>query len=281
MNFKQRTDLALEAGELAGEVSGVSRRREGNCHIMEIETPAASEAVGKPMGTYCTLELDSVLRREDEAFVETASQLAQVIERELPAEGAVLVACLGNRDITPDAVGAQAAKNLLVTRHLKHSMPEDFKGFRSVAVITPGVLGTSGVESASYVGAVCSLVRPAAVIAVDALAARSPDRLCRTVQVADSGITPGSGVGNSRAELSRKSLGVPVIAVGVPTVVDISTLLKDAEAAKGLGDSEKMLIVTPRDIDTEVSCAGRLVGYAINLALHRGITPSDIDMLLG
>lgn len=281
MGFEQRTDLAMEAGELAGDIEGVSKHSSGNCHIMEIETPAAAKAVGKPMGTYCTLELDEVIRREDGAFEDAVKQLADVIRQELPPQGPVLVACLGNRDITPDAVGAVAAKNILVTRHLKYRMPEDFKGFRSVAVITPGVLGTSGVESAKHVGAVCSLVRPSMVIAVDALAARSPDRLCKTVQVADTGITPGSGVGNSREELSSATLGVPVVAVGVPTVVDISTLLKDAEAAKGLGNTEKSLIVTPRDIDTEVACAGRLVGYAVNLALHEGLTVSDVDMLLG
>lgn len=278
MQFVQRTDLALEAGELAGDVGGVKTAKGKNWQILEITTNAAAEALGKPVGSYYTLELDALLRREDAAFEQTARQLAQVIAGKLPSEGTVLIAGLGNSSITPDALGTAAADNILVTRHLKSQMPQDFAGFRSVAVTTPGVLGTSGIESASYVSALCELVRPCALIAIDALAARRPERLCRTVQVTDSGVTPGSGVGNSRQELSFSSLGVPVIAIGVPTVVDISTLLTDAGAEDAAGGD---LIVTPRSIDSQIAVAGRLVGYAVNLALHKGLTVADIDMLLG
>ena len=278
MLFTQRTDLALEAGELAGELEGVISGVSGNVHIIEITTEAASEKLGKPMGSYYTIELNALLRREDKAFETVARQLSRVIADETPKSGTILVVGLGNRYITPDALGVITAENLLVTRHLKNQMPHDFSGFRSVAVTTPGVLGTSGIESAAHIKALCRLLQPGAVIAVDALAARRPERLCRTVQITDTGITPGSGVGNSREELSSASLGVPVIAIGVPTVVDISTLLSDLGAEPHQDDG---LIVTPRSIDSEVACAGRLLGYAINIALHKGITLEDIDMLLG
>ena len=143
--------------------------------------------------------------------------------------------------------------------------PEEFSAFRPVSVCRTGVLGTTGMESAQVIRALCGAVRPGAVVVVDALAARSTERLCRTVQLTDSGIVPGSGVGNDRAELSKKVLGMPVLAVGVPTVVDA-------------GDG---LIVTPREIDRYVKDAGKLIAYALNMAFHPGMTLADIDMFVG
>ena len=290
--FQQRTDLALEARELAaanGEPDGVvvenSVRNGFLCQKVHVTTDAGSQAIGKPVGMYYTLHINSLLRRESESFESAAQTLAEIIRELLPQNGGAgctLVVGLGNRDITPDNVGPLAARSVLVTRHLKAEAPEDFKMLSPVALITPGVMGTSGIESADYIKWVCDNLHPTQVVVIDALAARSLDRLCRTIQITDTGITPGSGVGNRRSAVNAETRGVPVIAVGVPTVVDIRSLLADcgeASAADKLGSKE--MIVTPRSIDSEVSCSAKLIAYALDLALHEGLTIGDIDMLVG
>ncbi|MEG2382768.1 MAG: GPR endopeptidase [Oscillospiraceae bacterium] len=291
--FVQRTDLALEARELAGEkasldIDGVEFHEEirsgFKCQILDVANDIAAKALGKPIGTYYTLEIASLLRRESENFYEAASVISDTLKSLLgdtTGDGCTLVVGLGNRDITPDAIGPLSAASTLVTRHLKYHAPKEFAAFSPVAVITPGVLGTSGIESADYIKAVCDDLKPTQVIVIDALAARGLDRLCRTIQITDTGITPGSGVGNSRAAINSSFLGLPVIAVGVPTVVDIRCLLADFGSEPLVGNVANEMIVTPRNIDSEVACASRLVGYAINLALHRGLTVEDVDMLLG
>ena len=184
----------------------------------------------------------------------------------------VLAAALGNPDITPDALGPLAAESILVTRHLKEQQPEDFAAFCSLALCRPGVLGTSGMESALQVKTLCAALQPDLVLVIDALAGAEADHLCRTLQITDSGIAPGSGVGNNRPAFSRESLGIPVVAVGMPTVVDA-----------GLFGGENLagMFVTPRSIDSLVRAAGRVIGYAVDLALHRGLTVEDVDALLG
>ncbi len=287
--FQQRTDLALEARELAaerGEVPGVSFEdsiRDGVlCQKVTVMSEEGSRAIGKPEGKYFTLNVDSVLRRESESFGGAVSALASVLKELLPdGEGCTLVVGLGNRDITPDNIGPLTAESVLVTRHLKNEAPEDFKMLSPVAVITPGVMGTSGIESADYIKWVCDNLKPGRVVVIDALAARSLDRLCRTVQVTDTGVTPGSGVGNSRSAVNSKTLGVPVVAIGVPTVVDIRSLLADLGGNNSVTPTSKEMIVTPRNIDSEVVCAARVVAYAVNCALHDGLTLEDIDMLVG
>ncbi len=188
----------------------------------------------------------------------------------MPREGGVLVAALGNPDITPDALGPLCAAQVLATRHLKQSGDALWRDFSSVSLCRPGVLGTSGVESAEQIRALCAAVRPSLVIAVDALAGAEPDKLCRSVQVCDSGISPGAGVCNDRARIDRAFLGVPVTAVGVPTVTDAAC-----------GDEGRGLFVTPRDIDSSVRSCARIIAYGINLALHRGLSVEDIDGLVG
>ena len=285
--FQQRTDLALESRELAaarGEVPGVSFEeslREGLlCQKVKVETPEGSAALGKPVGTYYTLNIGALLRRESGEFPAAVAALASVLRELLQTapERCSLVAALGNRDITPDNIGPLAAQNVLVTRHLKQYAAEDFRLLRSVAVIAPGVLASSGIESADYIRWVCERLQPAQVIVIDALAAKDLGRLCRTVQVTDAGITPGSGVGNARSAVNSEVLGVPVIAVGVPTVVDIGSLLKPDSVQ---GDKDREMIVTPRNIDAEVAGAARLIAYALNCALHDGLQLEDIDMLIG
>lgn len=293
--FKQRTDLAFESREIANK--GAGKEVEGveytetllhgvQCRKLRVVSQAGAENIGKPIGAYITLDISALTRRESESFTETVTAMSEVLSELAELENMDLLALvvgLGNRDITPDAIGPLTAESTLVTRHLKSQMPEDFAFFRPVSVITPGVLGTSGIESADYIKAVCKSLSPDIIIVVDALAAKSFDRLCRTVQITDTGITPGSGVGNSRAQINKETMGVPVIAVGVPTVVDIRTVLAEYCSGKDTPDKgrDSDMIVTPRSIDSEVANTSKLVAYGINLALHKGITVEDVDMLVG
>ena len=279
-----RTDLACESrdvwtGTRGADPEGVSARSESRdglaVETVEIRSGKASEALCKPKGRYVTISLDALVRREEDAFRRACGVLAREIRTQLamePDESALVVG-LGNPDITPDAVGPLAVACVLVTRHLKTRLPEEFAAFRPVSVFRTGVLGTTGIESAALVHGVVSLVRPDRVIAVDALSARDAARLCRAVQVTNAGIVPGSGVGNARSALTKDVLGVP-------TVVDARTLCAGFSGAETVLPEDTELFVTPRDIDSRVRDIARLVGYAIDLALHDGLTVEDIDMFL-
>ena len=295
-----RTDLALEARELrrvgrenASEIPGVEAHRHV-CDGYPITTVRVLNETGekelcKPIGNYVTMELDALARREQDAFPRAVRALSAQIAGLLALSGeeSLLVVGLGNPAITPDAIGPQTLDYVLVTRHLRQHAPESFRNFRAVSALKAGVLGTTGVESAEMVRALVQMLRPDRVIAVDALASCRLARLCRTVQLTDTGIVPGSGVGNHRSALTKDSLGVPVLAIGVPTVVDAATLASDLAESAGapapdrerFGDVGKM-VVTPRDIDRSVHDAARLVGYAIDLAVHRGLSVEDVDLFL-
>ena len=299
--LKRRTDLALEAKELWTEsaeketkLEGVRARdslREGyQVTTVDILDEQGASSLGKPVGSYVTVQLDALARREEDAFGRAARAIAAELNGllKLPEEATCLVVGLGNRAITPDAIGPGVADHTMVTRHLVEQAPEHFGSFRPVAAVAAGVLGTTGVESGELVKAVAEKIRPGCIIAVDALASRSMDRVCTTVQLANTGIVPGSGVGNHRAALNRETLGVPVIAVGVPTVVDAGTLAADilAEAGQEGLDPEALagagegLMVTPRDIDQRVADLVKVIGYGINLALQPGLTIEDVDLSL-
>lgn len=292
--LEKRTDLALEAAQAVADAAGLKdveqteRTQDGvTVTVVELQTQEAAERVGKPVGRYVTLDLGAVRRREKEGFQRACQTLAEELAKLLPeGTGTVLVVGLGNRAITPDAVGPLAHDHLLVTRHLIEQMPEIFGSFRPVAAVSAGVLGTTGVESVELVRAVAEALRPDCVIAIDALAAGSMKRLCTTVQLADTGIAPGSGVGNCRKALNRESLGVPVIAVGVPTVVDVNTLARDVLEEAGKGDIEPEALgqsgafVTTRDIDERVAECAKLIGYAVNLAVQRGLSIEDVEGLV-
>ena len=286
-----RTDLAAEARDLwkrgqTAPLEGLFTRREDregfSVDVVEIRSNEAENELCKPKGRYVTVELDALFRREEDAFERACRVLSEELRRQLSLgkEETVLVVCLGNRDITPDAVGPLTAEKILVTRHLKESMPEAFAAFRPVSVFCTGVLGTTGVESAQLTQAVTESLRPDRVIAVDALSARETGRLCQAVQISDAGIVPGSGVGNARRALNRETLGVPVVAVGVPTVVDARTLCADLTGAAPETLAEGAMFVTPRNIDSRVRDVSKLAGYAIDLALHDGMTAADVDMYL-
>ena len=290
-----RTDLALECGglEQGKKVAGAEVHEEElegfALTEVRITDPTGARALGKPEGSYLTLDLGGYRAMGTDALPRAVAAVGACIERLLPDKsGAALVAGLGNRAVTPDAVGPRCADHVLVTRHLTHADPQNFGSFYPVAALAAGVLGTTGMESGEVVRAVAEQIKPACVVAVDALASRSLRRVCRTIQLADTGITPGSGVGNARAALNAETLGVPVIAVGVPTVVDAATLTCDvlAEAGKGelnpaaLQGAGDGLIVTPKDIDALMVKSAKILGYAIDMALHTHLSVEDIESLL-
>ena len=238
-------------------------------------TSGEGEAMlGKPMGHYCSLRLDGLLNRSSVMFSGAAEVLSGEIRRLMPNSfSSVTVVGLGNPDITPDALGSLAAASVIATRHLKDADPADFASMRNVSVLRPGVLGTSGIESSVQIRAICGEIKPDAVIVIDALAAAETSSLCRKIQVSDTGICPGSGVGNNRAAVNSDALGIPVISVGAATVIDAGVLCSDPAAEK--------MFVTPRSIDYDVRLIGRLIGYAVDLALHDGLSVADVDSMIG
>ena len=296
--FAKRTDLALEARELWQEstekttrlsgVKAVKSKEEGYpVTRVDILDRRGEEALGKPQGTYLTIDLTSFWQRKADFFERAVRAVGSQLKTMVPEEGPALVVGLGNAAMTPDAVGPLAADSVLVTRHLIAASPKHFAGFRPVAVFRAGVLGTTGVESAEAVRGLVEQVKPALVIAIDALAARRVGRMCTTVQLSDTGIVPGSGVGNHRAALNKETLGVPVLAVGVPTVVDAATLaaglLEEAGVAEldetRLRHGKAPLTVTTRDVDQQVRELSKVVGYGVNWALQ-DLEIEEINALL-
>ena len=290
-----RTDLAVEAIENHKTAAALPHVRQSDrmldgfaVHEVRILSEDAAREIGKPQGRYLTLELDALIRREEDAFPRACKALSTLLRELLPHpnDGPVLIAGLGNRMITPDAIGPQTADHVIATRHLVAQSPAIFADWRPVSALAPGVLGQTGVETGEVICGVLDRVRPAAVIAVDALAAGRLSRLLRTVQLADTGITPGAGVGNARAALNKETLGVPVIAVGVPTVVDGATLAHEISsqlgqpACEALDDLSQPVMITTRDIDREVADISRMIGYAVNMVLHPHLSVADIDLYL-
>ena len=287
-----RTDLAEEAHALWREGAGETTRLPGvrardeeaegfPVTRVEILDEEGETALGKPRGVYLTLDVAALWRREEDAFPRAVRAVAALLGPLLPEEGPVLAAGLGNQAMTPDALGPRSLDHLLVTRHLGEALPQ----LRPVAGLGAGVLGTTGMEVAEWVRGAAEQVRPAAVIVVDALAARDLERLCATVQIADTGLVPGSGVGNHRMALNRETLGVPVISVGVPTVVDAETIARDllGEAGavpKALNGRGRRFFVTPESIDQKIRDLSKVLGYGINLALQESLALEDLEALL-
>lgn len=288
-----RTDLASEAHQLWRERTGKTTRLPGvlardeelegfPLTRVEILDGEGASALGKPQGIYLTLDISALWRRKADVFARAVRAVAALLAPLLPEEGTVLAAGLGNRAMTPDALGPRMLDHLLVTRHLREALPE----LRSVAGIGAGVLGSTGMEAAEWVRGAADRVKPAAVVVADALAARSLDRLCSSVQISDTGLIPGSGVGNHRMALNREGLGVPVISLGVPTVVSVETAARDLLAQAG-GDEEKIpplrgrgLFVTPDGIDAKIRELARVVGYGLDLACQPGLELEDLEALL-
>ncbi|RKD32151.1 GPR endopeptidase [Lacrimispora algidixylanolytica] len=314
--FEVRTDLAVEEKESfpgdGGEISGVSLRewhRSGSRIKMtevKILDKKGEKAMGKPVGTYITLEADELSKKDEDYHREVSEELASQIERLLEGKKFrkpdfhVLVAGLGNSSVTPDSLGPRVLNNLQVTRHLKVQYGDDFLKGRSMPIISgivPGVMAQTGMESAEILKGIIMETKPDLIIAIDALAARSVKRLGTTIQLTDTGIHPGSGVGNHRVSLTKDSLGIPVMAIGVPTVVGAAAIVHDTVSAmigalsnkmetKGMGDFvEKLssddqynlikellepefgaLYVTPPDIDETVKELSFTISEGIHLA---------------
>ena len=267
-----RTDLAVETFSDSGISDSVHISRRGKAFGITdiiIDDDSCLDTLGKGKGRYITLESDRLSRYTDD-YEEMAQELAAEIGSFIP-EGDILVAGLGNNDITPDALGPQAAAKVLATRHLRDELDNDEEQF----LTSLRRVSQTGIESAEMIRAICRELKPAAVIAVDALACSDVSRLGTTIQISDSGISPGSGVANTRRELSQRVLGVPVIAVGVPTVVDMHTIVRSFTEAE-IGEELPNMMVTPRDIDRLTERASQLIAFGINLALQPTMSFEDV-----
>lgn len=301
MERQIRTDLAIEAKELWSESAGKTDRLSGveadekeidGFRITEVKIldKQGEKALGKPKGTYFTLEADPYLKHWENSFETGCEVLSQLLKKilEIEPRDCVMAAGLGNADITPDVIGPAAVKHVMVTRHLVSQLPEHFANMRPVSAFVPGVLAETGIESGELIRAAAGKAGAKAVIVIDALASRRLSRVCRTIQISDAGIIPGSGVGNSRIGINREFLGVPVIAIGIPTVVDAGTLAYDLVSQAGISSLSPEdfssyggdMIVTPRDIDKTAADMAKLLGYGINLALHDNLDIDDITMFL-
>ena len=262
--MQSRTDLAIENTETEESLKGIEKEeiKEGELKITRISVTdrETADMIGKPVGKYITIEClpitDNIGDLKKEAEI-----IAKEIRNFVPDEGEILVAGLGNKEITPDALGVKSMEYILATRHIKGEFARvaGLDKLRGVSVITTGVMGQTGIETGEIIESIVKKIKPDLVIAVDALAAKEVSRLGCTVQISNTGINPGSGVGNRRKGINEKNIGIPVIAVGIPTVVDLMTLIYDK--------SESM-IVTPREIDLLIERGAKLIGMAINCALQ-------------
>lgn len=280
-----RTDLALERAQIIGtkELDGVAQRTYEICSTSVSEIKVLNKkgeaTIGKPQGTYVTVEVPAftVSRELTDGRLDA---LVQILRSLLPPDGLVLVVGLGNTAITADALGPKCADLIFATRHIEENLQRQvgLEKLRPVAVLRPGVLGTTGIEAAEIISAVAQKIKPCAVISVDALAAKSAKRLARTVQVCDTGISPGSGVGNHRKEISLRTIGVPVIAVGVPTVVDACSLAQDVTGEQNPCKETEFenMMVSPREIDTVTDSSAKLISLAINCALQKNLTAEEL-----
>lgn len=272
-----RTDIAAEAHENLGDIEGVvskKRTREGiSVTETEIISDKAAEKLGKAKGKYVTIELEGL--KNGDIDEEDAMELIAAELRSLLCEGGVLVAGIGNRRMTPDALGPRTADGVLATRHIAQALYK-FAGIentRHVSVISTDVLGRTGIETCELIRGAAEQIKPSAIIAVDALSSLSVHRLGTTVQISNSGISPGSGVGNRRSEISQRSLGVPVLAIGVPTVVDAATV---AESYSGGFFEKRGFMVTPKEVDMLVDTSARILAGGINMALNPHLPIEDI-----
>lgn len=285
-----RTDLALERHELIKDYTpkGVKSKQYKKDDIqftkISVTDDEGAQKLKKPIGTYITAELPSLILNspvEENTITAIADELRQLI----PSDGTIMIVGLGNSDITPDAIGPESASLVLATRHISKEIIKStgLGSLRPTAVFAPGVLGKTGVETAESIKGIAEVVNPSAVIVIDALAARRVSRLGCTIQISDTGISPGSGVGNRRNAINKDSIGVPVISVGIPTVVDVQTLVSDLTSDKKEIQNQEHaeMIITPREIDLVVERAAKIIGFSINKALQPHLSIDEITMLAG
>lgn len=279
-----RSDLAAETFSEPVTGHGISYSEFSDRGIgisdLRIMTDEGSSILGKPKGHYITVGIGRIWEAEDNEFRIAGEVLSKeiggILRSSVPDLTSVLVAGLGNRYVTPDAVGPLTVKGINVTRHIRQSDPVLFSGLGmlSVSAVAPGVVGQTGVETAELIESACRTVRPSAVIVIDALAARSVERLATTVQITDTGIEPGSGIGSRRSAINAEKLGVPVLSLGIPTVVDSSTLVYDMLEKAGVGkisdsfraelDKGRDFFVSLNESDVAVTELARLLSTALN-----------------
>ncbi len=271
-----RTDLAEESHSRyrtarGSDHPGVDLRRYRqdvfSVSDLRITTDEAARELEKPRGRYLTAACPAP-GLQDSLWIQSAARaLAPLLRQLLPPQGTVLVLGLGNRNITPDRLGSAVMEHLIVTRHLTRELPDTFSHLRPVCALAPGVMGITGIETLEIARALVQRIQPAAVLAIDALCAAEPERLCASFQFSDAGIAPGSGAGNHRDALTRETLGVPVIAAGVPTVI-------------AGGDDAHPLLMTPTDIDLLLGKCARILGYAADFALLGDLSAEELDAFL-
>lgn len=319
-----RTDLAVEAREIyknihKREADGVIFKEDEKDDIkittVEVTTPEGAEKIGKSIGKYITVDIPEYTHYDGELMDDVskvvADYLADLIE--VKEDKTALVIGLGNRNITPDALGPKVVEQMMITRHLKKVMPDTIDdSVRSVCALSPGVLGITGIETVEIVKAVVDKIKPSLVICIDALAARNLERINKTIQIGSTGISPGAGVGNNREGINEQSLGVPVIAIGVPTVVYASTIVNDSidniidglmEQTKNnkaffsmlkdidknekseliksmISEKGKDMIVTPKEIDVIIESVSKIISMSINKALQPNLEMEDINKFM-
>lgn len=319
-----RTDLALESKEIYKE----KNNQEADGVILEEEevdgtkiskvriiNEIGSEKLGKPIGNYITLDIPQFTEYDGELMDSVSKVLGKILKEliNVKKDDKVLVVGLGNWNVTPDALGPKVIEGIMVTRHLSEVMPEAMEeNMISVAAISPGVLGTTGIETGEVIKSLVDKIKPSLIICIDALAARRIQRLNKTIQISDTGISPGAGVGNHRKAINEEELGVKVIAVGVPTVVDASTIANDTmdivldnlinEAQEGkefynmLKNIDKNakevlikemlnpyfgdLIVTPKEVDLIIDSLSKIIANGINIAVQPNMTMEDINKFM-
>lgn len=317
--FSVRTDLAIEAKEMitrktSEDIPGVQVETIDDDDIIitrvHIKTPQAEQIMGKPQGRYLTIEAAGLRYKNTPLQEDVMQHLAEEFAAltGLKQDAVVLVVGLGNWNVTPDALGPKVVDKIVVTRHLQSMISPELKGgVRSVCAIAPGVLGLTGMETSDIIAGIVAKIQPDLVVAIDALAAASTERVVTTIQLTDTGINPGSGVGNKRFGLNQSSLGVPVVAIGIPTVVHASTIAMDTidtlqeqaafaryfKSMSDLSDADRQVIVrqvlpetlgdlmvTPKEVDRMIGDMAVVVAGGINQALHPNIDYENIHMYL-
>lgn len=314
-----RTDLALDAADFLRSRAYMEAAEEGrlpdgiNLDTQEdevvkitkivVETPAASNKIGKPQGTYITLEIPNVGNFEPKDFEHVSKKIAEelsIVCKTAKGQNALIVG-LGNWNVTADSLGPKTVSKVLVSRHIKQYMPDAIdERINPVSAVSPGVLGITGIETGEIICGIAEKMKPDIIIAIDALASGKVERVNTTIQIADTGISPGSGLGNNRMKLSVETLGVPVIAIGVPTVVDAVTFAGDAidtlsektgpnrlsemvrdgrygTLREYFDDDFNDLVVTPKDIDDVMEKLSGVIANGINLSMHQGLTLEEIN----
>lgn len=274
--MQNRTDLAVESYEEheKTKLEGVKVTEENGVTTVSVLDENGEKALGKPVGNYITVNVPSFVYDTD-IFDGRLSKISSILRNLLPANcDNVLVAGIGNMEITADALGPKTNSYILATRHITDDLKKEmgFENLKSVSTVRTGVLGETGIESAEIIKGIVDVIKPDCVIAVDALASSSAERLGTTIQFSDTGIAPGSGVGNHRFEISKNTLGVPVVSVGIPTVVSTGVIR---------GADDNSMFVTPREIDKVTEQGAKLIGMSVNVCLQPEICERDLYALVG